>query len=314
MTRILVTGATGQLARCLDEAHADRSGDAWTLVALGRPQLDVTKPDTLAASIDVHEPDVVINCAAYTAVDAAESHAQQAMAVNADGACSLAKLCARHDVPLVHISTDYVFDGTKTEPYRESDWVNPTCVYGLSKLRGEEAVAETCTRYAIVRTGWVYSPFGQNFVKTMLRLAADRDEISVVDDQLGCPTYARHLADAILKMAGRISTGTAKDTTLWGTYHAVGNGETSWFGFAEEIFRQSTKYGGPNARVLPISTKEYPTAAKRPLNSRLDCTFLTKRFGIMMPDWRSGTQACIARLLSPTPSIFASEAETGGSQ
>ncbi len=314
MTRILVTGATGQLARCLVEAHEEHAHKSLRLVALGRPNLDVTKPDTLAASIDVNEPDVVINCAAYTAVDAAESDAEQAMAINADGARALAGLCARHDVPLIHVSTDYVFDGNKTEPYCETDPTGPTSVYGLSKLRGEEAVEDTCTRYAILRTAWVYSPFGQNFVKTMLRLAADRDEISVVDDQLGCPTYARHLADALLSMALRLSKATANDTDLRGTFHAVGSGETSWCGFAREIFGQSAKYGGPGARVLPISTAEYPTAAKRPPNSRLDCALLKTRFGIVMPDWRSGTQACVARLLSSTSSILAGEAKTGGTQ
>lgn len=314
MTRILVTGATGQLARCLAEAHEERPRADVSLITLGRPQLDITRPDTLAAAIELHEPDIVLNCAAYTAVDAAESDENQAMAVNADGARTLATLCDRHDVPLVHTSTDYVFDGKKPEPYRETDKVGPMSIYGLSKLRGEEAVAETCSKHVIVRTAWVHSPFGQNFVKTMLRLAADRDDISVVDDQVGCPTYARHLADALLEISRQIAKGSAKSSAPWGTFHAVGSGETSWFGFAEEIFRQSANHGGPIARALPTSTKDYPTAAKRPHNSRLDCTLIKKQFGIDLPDWRTGVQACVVRLLGATPSFNLSELKTGEAQ
>lgn len=298
---ILVTGASGQLARSLGEATSACGGEAPRLVALGRPELDITQPETLDAAFGAHGPSLIVNCAAYTTVDNAESEEQQAMAVNADGAHSVAKLCARQAIPLIHVSTDYVFDGAKPEPYRETDPTGPTGVYGISKLRGEEKVAATCARHIIVRTAWVYSPFGNNFVRTMLRQAADRADVSVVDDQVGCPTYAPHLADAILELSRRVLREKSGDEIPWGTYHAAGAGETTWFDFAREIFRQSARQSGPEASVHPISTADYPTPAKRPLNSRLDCSAMKDRFGIALPDWRTGVEDCVARILSPLP-------------
>ena len=270
------------------------------LVALGRPELDITNIDTLEAAFTAHQPTLVVNCAAYTGVDTAESEEQQAMAVNAEGARFVAEICARNAIPLLHISTDYVFDGTKSLPYCESDPTGPAGVYGLSKLHGEINVTEVCSRHIILRTAWVHSPFGNNFVKTMLRLASERDDVSVVDDQFGCPTYAPHLAETILEVAHQVLDEQYAQEP-WGVYHAVGAGETSWYEFAREVFKQSVRFGGPNSKVHPISTADYPTPAKRPENSRLDCSALKNRFALALPDWRSGVEQCARRLLA-TPS------------
>jgi len=295
---ILVTGARGQLARSLSETSSTRGSNTAKLVALGRPELDITKPETLDAAFGAHDPDLVVNCAAYTGVDEAETEKYQAMAVNAEGAHSIAKLCARHAIPIIHISTDYVFDGTKSEPYCETDQTNPIGVYGHSKLQGEEKVTATCSEHIILRTAWLHSPFGHNFVKTMLRLACERTNVSVVNDQIGCPTYAPHLAQAILEIAHQILAEKGSEVP-WGTYHAANSGETTWFGFAQEILRQSAERGGREAIVHPISTADYPTLVKRPANSRLDCSVLQNRFGITLPDWRNGVESCVKRLLSP---------------
>ena len=290
---MLVTGANGQLGRSLVEAASGPSATGIRLVALGREQLDVTRPDTITAALDVHEPGVVVNCAAYTEVDKAESEEQQAFAVNAEGAGALAASCASCDIPLIHVSTDFVFDGEKAEPYVEADNTRPASVYGRTKLEGETRIAAACSRHIILRTAWVHSPFGQNFIATMLRLGRTRAEIPVVDDQLGSPTYAPHLAAAILEIARQIL-----GEPQWGVYHIAGTGETSWCGLAREIFAQSEKHGGPIARIRPISTADYPTPARRPANSRLDCTALKTGFGITLPDWREGVEACVARLLA----------------
>jgi dTDP-4-dehydrorhamnose reductase len=289
--RIAVTGTAGQLACSLRDAA--RSGQ--TLVMLGRPQLDLADAATIAPALDAAAPDLVVNAAAYTAVDRAESEPDVAAAVNAIAPGHIARWCAAHAVPLIHLSTDYVYDGRKPSPYMESDPTGPVSAYGRSKLAGEQAVADACPRHIIVRTAWVHSPYGANFTKTMLRLAATRAELGVVDDQQGNPTYAPHLAAAILGIAEQIGHGS---DAAWGVYHAAGSGTTTWCGFAREIFAVSARAGGAAAAVKPITTAEYPTPARRPANSRLDCSKLSAAFGITLPDWREGVAECVARLAS----------------
>ena len=291
--KMLVTGTSGQLAQSLLEAGL---AAGVQIVALRRPQLDLAIPATIRHAIADIRPDVVVNAAAYTAVDKAESEPDLAMRVNGDGAGCVAECCEKLGSTLIHLSTDYVFDGTKRAPYVESDPTGPASAYGRSKLAGEQAVAAACRRHVILRTAWVYSPFGNNFVKTMLRLAATRPELGVVDDQIGCPTYAPHLAQAILDITA-VVVGQGAVRQPWGVYHAAGSGETTWCGFAREIFKQSAERGGPAASVKAIGTADYPTPARRPANSRLDCGKLETAFGVRMPDWRAGTAACVGRLV-----------------
>lgn len=291
--KLLIVGASGQLARSLLEIDKPTGVD---LVATGRPTLDLTAPKTIARLFEQLAPDVVINAAAYTAVDQAEQEPGFAYAINADGAAWLAENCARHGSALIHVSTDYVFDGHNPTPYREDDPPAPLNIYGSTKLAGEQRVAETCKQHIILRTSWVYSPFGRNFVKTMLRLAEMKPELGVVDDQWGCPTYAPDLAAAILRLAQTIAARTEADIP-WGLYHAAATGATTWCGLAREVFRCAAVVGGPQATVRAITTAEYPVPARRPANSRLDCSKLLRCFGVSLPDWRQGVAACVARLL-----------------
>jgi dTDP-4-dehydrorhamnose reductase len=293
--KVLVTGTQGQLARSLCEV-ARRRGDA--IVAAGRPDLDLAAPTTIERAIAGAAPDLVVSAGAYTAVDKAESEAAVAHAVNGDGAGAVAAACAKAGVPVIHISTDYVFDGRKAAPYLESDATGPLNVYGRSKLEGERQVAANCARHIIVRTAWIYSPFGHNFVKTMLRLAQTRSEVGVVADQVGNPTYAPHLAEAVLAIADRLVADPERDR-LAGIYNAAGQSAATWSGLAEEVFRCSRLLGGPGARVRPIATSEYPTPAARPANSRLDCAKLHRVFGIGLPSWEAGVRECVARLVRP---------------
>lgn len=291
--KILVTGAEGQLAQSLLEA-AKAGVD---VVAIGRPVLDLTQPETIVSALRSVVPDLLVNAAAYTAVDKAQSEVKLAYAVNAVGARHAAMAACAAGIPIIHVSTDYVFDGTKVDAYLESDPTGPTCVYGKSKLEGEQAVAAANPQHLILRTAWVHSPFGHNFIKTMLRLAATRDTLGVVDDQHGSPTYAPHLADVIVKLARQIGSRGGADLP-WGVYHAAGSGETSWCGLAREIFRLSAEQGGPSAVVRAITTADYPTPARRPANSRLDGEKLLQTFGLALPDWREGARACVERLLA----------------
>jgi len=291
--RVLVIGSSGQLARSLVEEAPNKE---IALIAMGRTELDLENPDIVERLCTMEKPDVVVNAAAYTAVDRAESEPDRAMAVNADGVEQLALFCEQRSIPLVHISTDYVFDGTGTQPYTEADAVSPLGVYGRSKLEGERRVAQACSCHIILRTAWVYSPYGNNFVKTMLRLAQTRNEISVVADQTGNPTYAPHLAQAVLSLLPQI-IGQNPNSEIWGTFHATAAGKTSWYDFACEIFSQSEKFGKPAIKVRPITSEQYPTPAKRPENSRLNCEKLARVFAISLPDWRLGTAQCVERLL-----------------
>ncbi len=292
--RLLIAGWQGQVARALVEA-APGCPDIEAC-AVGRPALDLCKPQSIERALADIEPDVVINSAAYTAVDQAEKEPDRAMALNCEGARLLALAAARRGVPIIHISTDYVYDGRKPTPYVESDATGPVTVYGRSKLEGELAVAAADPHHVILRTAWVYSPVGHNFVKTMLRLARERGKLRVVDDQRGSPTYAPHLASAILEIARQLSART-KSLAPWGTYHAAGSGTATWFDLACEVMRVSAELGGPSVPVEPIPSSEYPTPATRPANSELDCGKLARVFGLRLPDWRDGVGLCVRRLL-----------------
>ena len=275
---ILVTGGAGQVATEL------AARDDGRLVRVGRPEFDFDQPETIGATFDRVQPTLVVNAAAWTAVDAAEKEVEAAYRANRDGPAALARLCARDDVPLIHISTDYVFDGAKETPYVEDDPTGPTGVYGASKLAGELAVLDSGAKAAILRTAWVYNATGKNFVKTMLNVAQKMNTLRVVDDQFGCPTNAGDLADAILAVADRMAAGW--NPAYGGIFHATGAGSTSWHGFAEAIFAEAARHGRPKPTVNAIPTSEYPTPAKRPANSRLDCSKLAQVFGVRLPEWQ----------------------------
>jgi dTDP-4-dehydrorhamnose reductase len=291
LVKILVVGHEGQLARGLVEA-----GDTSNVqvVSIGRPDIDLVDEQSVAAAVARERPDVVVNAAAYTAVDKAESEPAIAQAVNALGADYVARACAAHSIPIIHISTDYVFDGMKDAPYFENDLTAPINVYGRTKLEGELRVANACERHLILRTAWVYSPWGANFVKTMLRLATTRPSIGVVGDHLGSPTYAPHLARIVLAIAERVAAESSG--TRWGIYHAVGGGETTRFDFAREVFQRAAEQGLPVTDVAAIATSAYPTPARRPINCRLNCDKLRLLFGLELPDWRIGVEDCVVRL------------------
>ncbi|AIT82877.1 dTDP-4-dehydrorhamnose reductase [Novosphingobium pentaromativorans] len=290
--RIAVTGKLGQVVTALIERGSAAGHD---VVALGRPEIDLADPASVARALESTAPDVVVSAAAYTAVDKAESEADLAHAVNGAGACAVARSAKALGVPVIHLSTDYVFDGKLDRPYRESDPTGPTGVYGASKLAGEQAVLkEHGGNAAILRVAWVYSPFGTNFVKTMLRLAGDRDEVSVVADQVGNPTSALDIADGILLVAANLVA--SDDPALRGMFHMTARGEASWADFAEAIFAASASIGGPFATVRRITTADYPTPATRPANSRLDGTRIAAVHGVSLPDWQGALTTVVTRL------------------
>jgi dTDP-4-dehydrorhamnose reductase len=291
--RIVVTGREGQVARSLRERGAAAGVE---ILPLARPEIDLARPHSIQAPLSALRPDAVVNAAAYTAVDRAESEREQAFAINATGAGAVAAAAAALGVPVIHLSTDYVFDGALDRPYVESDMPNPMTAYGQSKLDGERMVAAAQPDHAILRTAWVYSPFGKNFVRTMLALAAQRAEISIVGDQHGSPTGALDIADAILAVARRMieRPGTVE---LRGVFHLAGDGEASWAELAEAIFDESRAVGGPSARVIPIPSSAYPTPARRPANSRLNGDRMQAVFGVRLPPWRPSLSACVRRLV-----------------
>lgn len=284
---ILVTGGTGQLASALAEIGRARGGDVRVA---GRPGFDFDSPDTIAAAF-AHRPALVVNAAAYTAVDAAENDAEAARRANVDGPRLLAGLCAQHGAKLIHISTDYVFDGDKGAPYVETDATNPQGVYGATKLEGERAVSAAMPGATILRTSWVYAPTGRNFVLTMLDLARSRSKLRVVADQKGCPTAAHDLAEAILRVADRLVAGARDDHA--GVFHAAGSGWTTWHGLATAAFEEASRYGRPAPEVEAIPSSGYPTPARRPADSRLDCEKLSRVFDVRLPDWRAGLSRTI---------------------
>lgn len=289
--RILVAGASGQVAQSLVQAAQARGLD---LVALGRPTLDLAIESEIARALLIVKPDVVINAAALTAVDLAESEPDAAMRLNADAAGWLAREAAKIDAPILHLSTDYVFDGAKPAPYVETDPTAPLGVYGASKLRGEQLVAAANPQHVILRTAWIYSPFGRNFVKTMLALAATRDEVGVVADQVGNPTYAPAIADALLDIT--LQLGSKSPPDRWGAFHLAAPDAASWADFAEAIFATSAARGGPTARVRRIATADYATPTRRPANSRLDADKIARTYGVRLPSWRASLELCMARL------------------
>jgi dTDP-4-dehydrorhamnose reductase len=295
--RILVAGSQGQLARALVERGRSRHG--LSIVALGRPQLDLADTSSIARVVAAEQPDLIINTAAYTAVDNAEREPKAAFAINRDGAGGLATSAREIDAPIVHISTDYVFDGTKSNAYVETDATCPIGVYGSSKREGEAAVATANPEHLILRTSWLFSPYGHNFLKTMLRLAAERPELRVVADQFGNPTYAPDLADAILELASRVVDKAFPP--VWGIYHAAGTGDTSWHGFATEIVRAAARITVPKVSVIPIATADYPTTTRRPANSQLNCDKLERVFGIRLPPWQQSVAKCIESLGAGAP-------------
>lgn len=291
--KIVVTGREGQVVQSLLEKASQRPD--MQVIALGRPELDLAKPETVGSAITAIKPDLVVSAAAYTAVDLAEDEAELAFAVNAGGAQAVAEAAKACGVPVIHISTDYVFAGDASERYVEKDITGPHGVYGSSKLEGELLVAKANSRHIILRTAWVYSPFGKNFVKTMLKLAETRDALSVVSDQWGNPTNALDIADAIIKVADHL--GAVPDFSAYGVYHLAGTGDTNWCGFARAIFDESAMLGGPTATVTDIATADYPTKAARPANSRLSTAKFQEVFNWSAPHWQTSLRDVVARLV-----------------
>lgn len=284
--KLLVIGKTGQVAHSLIE-RAEHFPHL-EVKAVGRPEIDLETPGSVAGAIAIEKPDLVINAAAYTAVDQAETDRDQAFRVNAAAAGEIAAAATSAGASVIHLSTDYVFAGDATEPYAEQAPTNPQNVYGQSKLAGEAAVRDANDRHLIVRTSWVYSPFGRNFVKTMMALADTREAIDVVDDQRGGPTSALVLADALLKIADRLPG-------KFGTYHLAGDGETSWFGFAQAIMAERERIGLRQAEVRPVPSDVYVTPARRPKNSRLDCSAFEDAFGFRLPPWTEALRPAVER-------------------
>ncbi len=286
--KILVTGINGQVGW---ELHRKCSLAGFEVIGCDRNDLDITDQQAVEAKIHQSHPDIVINCAAYTAVDQAETDVKQAYAVNRDGPAFLAENCALLSIPLIHISTDYVFDGQATQPYTEDDPVNPLGVYGKSKEAGEKEIRKRLDNHLIIRTSWVYGIHGQNFVKTMLRLGGEREELRVVVDQWGCPTFAGDLADALLEITRKIQQG---GPIPWGTYHCSGTTKTSWHGFAEQIFEMARDVMPLQVkRVVPIPTSEFPTPAKRPMYSVFDCSRIKSAFDVELGILHSGIEKLI---------------------
>lgn len=292
--RIAVTGRDGQVVRSLVERSAGHPG--VTVIPLGRPELDLLRPETILPAIRAARPDVVVSAAAYTAVDQAEDEPAVAAAVNETGAGKVAEAAAAVGAPVIHLSTDYVYAGDGDRPYHEADPTGPRSVYGRTKLAGEVAIAAANPHHVILRTAWVYSPFGKNFVKTMLRLAADRDTLRVVADQFGNPTSALDIADGILAVAKRL--GEDAPPARFGVFHLAGTGTTHWAGLAAHALESSRALGGPSARVEEIATADFPTKASRPANSRLSTDRLHDVYGWRAPDWRVSCGEVVRRLLA----------------
>ncbi|WP_409422873.1 dTDP-4-dehydrorhamnose reductase [Pseudaeromonas sp. ZJS20] len=284
--RILIAGARGQVGSLLRQQASLRG---WDVLAVDREELDITDPVAVNGRVAQWRPQVIINAAAHTAVDKAESEVAASFAINRDGPANLAAAAQQVGAVLLHISTDYVFAGDKVGLYVESDAVAPQGVYGASKLAGEQAVAAACPRHLILRTAWVFGEQGNNFVKTMLRLAASRDSLGIVADQFGGPTYAGDIAAALLTMAQQ---ALAPGFSQWGLYHFAGEPHVSWHGFANAIFQVAVEQGvlARQPAVQGIGTADYPTPAKRPANSRLDCRKIRQVFGILPSDWPRALQ------------------------
>ena len=280
--KVLVTGSNGQVGYCLVQQLRQQNAD---FLAIDRDQLDITHRPAVWQTVLDYRPDVIINAAAHTAVDKAESEAEQAFAINRDGAAYLAEAAQQIGAAMLHISTDYVFDGQATQPYTETDATAPQGVYGQSKLAGEQAVLAACSRSIILRTAWVFGEHGHNFVKTMLRLGRERDSLGIVSDQHGAPTYAGDIAAALLHIAHHITQG---KPTEYGIYHFSGKPYVSWYQFAEAIFQQAQQQGilANTPQLIAIATPDYPTPAKRPANSCLQLDKIQQAFGIPPSNWQ----------------------------
>ncbi|MGO2356571.1 MAG: dTDP-4-dehydrorhamnose reductase [Marinomonas foliarum] len=289
--RILLTGKNGQLGRCFQDVLKNTSHE---LFAYGSAELNIADASAVAAVFQQVKPDIVVNAAAYTAVDKAETDSENAYLVNAKGPELLARQAANLAIPFIHVSTDYVFDGAAAEPYVPTDSTNPQGVYGASKLAGEINIAAACEKYIILRTAWVFSEYGNNFVKTMVRLAKERDALSVVADQYGCPTYAGDLAQAILEICEQHEQN---KPLVWGLYHYCGDMPTSWHGFARAIFAKSYELGVISScpQLTAISSDQYPTPAKRPEYSVMKDENLSL-LGITPSDWFAGLSSILNRI------------------
>lgn len=285
--KVLINGRQGQVAQAL---QVSLSGSDYDLQVLGRDQLDLCDTAAIRERVREWRPNIIVNAAAYTAVDQAQSEPELAFAINAIAPGVLAEEAARLDIPLLHYSTDYVFDGSKTEPYVEADSTHPLGIYGASKLAGEQAIAAVGGAHLILRTSWVYSLQGRNFLLTMQRLLQEREHLSVVDDQIGAPTWAASIATGTRELIERWRAGQAGP---WGVYHCTAQEHTSWFGFAEAIAAELRQAGRPCAALQPIPTSAYPTPAQRPANSRLNCQALTTHWNVQLPDWQTALRDCL---------------------
>lgn len=287
--KLLVLGKNGQLGLCLADQLISTSHQT---IFVSRVELDITDLRTTRDKITQISPDVIINAAAYTAVDGAEAEPEKADLVNHLAVKNIAQICAQLKIVLIHISTDYVFDGKARVPYKESALTNPRSVYGKTKLKGELVIQQSGCKYLVIRTAWVFSEYGNNFMKTMLRLGADRDELSIVGDQFGCPTYAQDIAKVIVSMLDYLG-----DEAVFGVYHFSGGEQCSWFEFGHAIFQEAGEFGllTPN-NLRSISTTEYPTPAKRPYYSVLDSYKTLKVFGVFPSDWRAGILNVLRKL------------------
>ena len=292
--RILVAGGQGQVGSALEQQGIEQGLD---LVALGRADLDICSEESIASAFDKYQPDLLINAAAYTAVDKAESEPELAYAINETATGLLADACAARDIPMLHISTDYVFDGTKDSPYVETDPVNPIAVYAKSKEAGERALRERLERHIILRTSWVFGLQGNNFVKTMVRLAKDRDRLTVVADQFGGPSSARGIAEALLTIAAQYQSGSK---VAWGTYHYCQKPYVSWHEFAQAVVARAIELGlvDHEVEVAPIPSSEFPTPVVRPKNSRLDTNALAAAFGVKDSEWALDVDQVLESLMS----------------
>jgi len=288
---ILVFGGNGQLGHELTRLAAARG---IPMHALSHSEADIANSSVVVAALARWKPELLVNAAAYTKVDLAETNVEEARKGNEIGPATLAGACAAAGIPMVHVSTDYVFDGSKPEPYRETDPVCPISVYGRSKAAGEDAVRGGLKHHIILRTAWVYSEFGSNFLKTILRLAETRDELRIVADQHGSPTSARDIAEAILHIAPAL----LRDRKLSGTYHFTADGFTTWHGFASRVVEIAAPMTGRHPRVIPITTADYPTAARRPANSCLDCRLFVEKFGFSPRHWTEGVDTTTRTLVA----------------
>ncbi len=299
--KLVVFGAGGQVGRELGRAPLP---PAFKLLPFARTEVDIGDKGAVFAALFAEKPDCVVNLAAYTAVDRAESEAPRAWKVNCEGARNIAEACRGGGIPLIHLSTDYIFDGEKEGPYREDDAVHPQGVYGASKEAGERAVRALLSDHVILRTAWVFGAFGGNFVKTVLRLAAGAAPLRIVKDQIGSPTPASEIAVAVAAIASMIREKRA----VWGTFHFAGAPPTSWYGFAEAVLESAAPFLSGRTRLEAITTAEYPTPARRPKNSVLDCGKIAAAYGLQQPSWREGVAALVKELLVPAPAAKGKEA------